>query len=427
MDPSPAAVNARGEPWYRTITAEQWRVLAAAKLGWMLDAMDFLLYVMVIGRLKEYFHFDDAMAGLLGTVTLLVSATGGLLFGIFADRFGRARALIVTILIFSLSSLGAATSQTLVQLILWRALLGLGMGGEWASGAALVSESWPAEHRSKAIGIMQSGWAIGYVLAAVLAAVVLDVLALGPEAWRWLFAFGAVPALFTLWIRRRIPEPRIWAERRERGAARGNPFAILFGPELWRRTVLACLLAGSVQFGYWGLFFWLPSFLATPVEQGGAGMTILRSMSWIIPMQVGAYVGYLSFGFIADRLGRRRAFALFLVAAALLVPVYGQLARSPAVLLLLGPVLGFAGHGFFSVFGSFLAELFPTAARATGQGLAYNVGRGLGALAPFTIGVIATMPQFGIGSAIALTSAFFLAGALLMYALPDMSGRPLPA
>lgn len=427
MDPSAAAVNARGEPWYRTITAEQWRVLAAAKLGWMLDAMDFLLYVMVIGRLKEYFHFDDAMAGLLGTVTLLVSATGGLLFGIFADRFGRARALVVTILIFSLSSLGAATSQTLVQLILWRALLGLGMGGEWASGAALVSETWPAEHRSKAIGIMQSGWAIGYVLAAVVAAVVLDVLALGPEAWRWLFAFGAVPALFTLWIRRRIPEPRIWAERRERGAARSNPFAILFGPELWRRTVLACLLAGSVQFGYWGLFFWLPSFLATPVEQGGAGMTILRSMSWIIPMQVGAYAGYLSFGFIADRLGRRRAFALFLGVAALLVPIYGQLARSPAVLLLLGPVLGFAGHGFFSVFGSFLAELFPTAARATGQGLAYNVGRGLGALAPFTIGVVATMPQFGIGSAIALTSAFFLAGALLMYALPDTSGRPLPA
>ncbi|HXV39670.1 MAG TPA: MFS transporter [Steroidobacteraceae bacterium] len=413
--------------WHRTITAGQWRVLAAAKLGWMLDAFDFLLYVMVIGRLKAYFQFDDATAGLLGTVTLLVSAAGGLLFGVVADRFGRARTLVVTILIFSLASLGAATSQTLVQLILWRALLGLGMGGEWATGAALVSETWPAEHRSKAIGIMQSGWALGYILAAVAAAVVLDVLTLGPEAWRVLFVVGAVPALFTLWIRRRIPEPPIWAGRQAGGAPRANPFAILFGPELRRRTVLACLLAGSVQFGYWGLFFWLPSFLATPIEQGGAGMTILRSMSWIIPMQLGAYAGYLSFGFIADRLGRRRAFALFLCAAALMVPVYGQLARSPAVLLALGPLLGFAGHGFFSVFGSLLAELFPTAARATGQGLAYNAGRGLGALAPFTIGAIATLPQFGIGSAIALTSAFFLAGALLIYALPDTSGRPLPA
>jgi MFS family permease len=411
--------------WYRDITREQWRVLAAAKLGWMLDAMDFLLYVMVIGRLKEYFQFDDAMAGLLGTITLLVSATGGLFFGFFADRFGRARALIVTILIFSLSSLGAATSQTLTQLVLWRALLGLGMGGEWASGAVLVSETWPARHRSKAIGIMQSGWALGYILAAIAAAVILDVLELGPEAWRWLFAFGAVPALFTLWIRRRIPEPRIWLERRQDLGPRVNPLRVLFGPALWRRTVLATLLAGSVQFGYWGLFFWLPSFLATPIEQGGAGMTILRSMSWIIPMQIGAYLGYFSFGFVADRMGRRRAFALFLAVAALLVPVYGQLARSPTVLLLLGPLLGFAGHGFFSVFGALLAELFPTAVRASGQGFTYNVGRGMGALAPFTIGLVATMPQFGIGAAIALTSAFFLAGALLIHALPDTSGRPL--
>jgi len=418
-------VSGTRDRWYRDITREQWRVLAAAKLGWMLDAMDFLLYVMVIGRLKEYFQFDDAMAGLLGTITLLVSATGGLFFGFFADRFGRARALIVTILIFSLSSLGAATSQTLTQLVLWRALLGLGMGGEWASGAVLVSETWPARHRSKAIGIMQSGWALGYILAAIAAAVILDVLELGPEAWRWLFAFGAVPALFTLWIRRRIPEPRIWLERRQGDGSRGNPLRILFGPALWRRTVLATLLAGSVQFGYWGLFFWLPSFLASPIEQGGAGMTILRSMSWIIPMQIGAYLGYFSFGFIAERLGRRRAFALFLVVAALLVPIYGQLARSPTVLLLLGPLLGFAGHGFFSAFGALLAELFPTAVRATGQGFTYNVGRGMGALAPFTIGVVATMPQFGIGSAIALTSAFFLAGALLIYALPDTSGRPL--
>ncbi len=389
--------------------------------------MDFMLYVMVIGRLKVYFDFDDAMAGLLGTITLLVSATGGLFFGFIADRFGRVRTLIFTVLIFSLCSLGAATSQTLTQLLIWRALLGLGMGGEWASGAALVSESWPAEHRTKAIGIMQSGWALGYILAAIAAAVILDVLSLGEEAWRWLFVFGAVPAFFTLWIRRRIPEPRIWVERQSSGAPRAIPFAILFGPKLWRRTVLATLLAGSLQFAYWGLFFWLPGFLATPVELGGAGMTLLRSMSWIIPMQIGAYFGYLSFGFIADWLGRRRTFVIFLSVAALLVPIYGQLARNPTVLMLLGPLLGFAGHGFFSVFGSFLAELFPTAARATGQGLAYNVGRGLGALAPFTIGTLASMPQFGIGTALTLTSAFFLAGALLIYTLPDTSGKPLEA
>lgn len=402
-------------------------MLLAAKLGWMLDAMDFLLYVMVIGRLKEYFHFDDATAGLLGTITLLVSAAGGLFFGAIADRFGRARALIFTILIFSLGSLGAATSQTVTQLLLWRALLGLGMGGEWASGAALVCESWPAEHRVKAIAIMQSGWALGYILASAAAAIVLDVLHLGEDAWRWLFVVGAVPALFTLWVRRSVPESPVWLKHRASGTPRVNSLAVLFGPPLWRRTVLATLLTGSVMFANWGLFFWLPSFLARPVEQGGAGMSILRSMSWLIPMQVGAYIGYLSFGLISDRVGRRRTFVTYMIAAAVLVPIYGQLARSPNMLMALGPLVGFVGYGFFSMFGSFLAELFPTSVRATGQGLAYNVGRGLGAFAPFTIGVIADMPRYGIGSALALTSAFFLTGALLVLTLPDTSGRPLEA
>src|SRR5262245_1791160 len=186
-------------PWHRTITATQWRTLLAAKLGWMLDAMDFLLFIMALGRLKTYFGFDDSVAGLLGTVTLLTSAAGGLMFGVIADRVGRTRALTATVLIFSICSLGAATSQTLWQLMLWRALLGIGMGGEWASGAALVSETWPAQHRAKAMGIMQSGWALGYILAASLAGVVLDVLAPGPEGWRWLFALGAAPALYIVW------------------------------------------------------------------------------------------------------------------------------------------------------------------------------------------------------------------------------------
>src|SRR5688572_28131226 len=181
-----ASATAAPVPWYRTITREQWRVLAAAKFGWMLDAMDFMLYAMAIGQLRTYFGFGDDVAGMLGTVTLLMSGVGGLTFGYVSDRFGRTRALMATIAIFSVASLGAATSQTLVQLLLWRAILGIGMGGEWASGAVLVSESWPAAHRNKAISIMQSGWALGYMLAALVAGLFLDTLGLGPEAWRWL-------------------------------------------------------------------------------------------------------------------------------------------------------------------------------------------------------------------------------------------------
>lgn len=420
-----APASAASVPWHRTITPAQWRALAAAKLGWMLDAMDFVIYVMAIGRLQAYFGFDAATAGLLGSVTLLVSAAGGLAFGLIADRIGRTRALMITILIFSFASLGTATSQSVLQLLLWRALLGVGMGGEWASGAVLVSETWPAEHRTKAISIMQSGWAIGYILAALLAALFLDILPLGDEGWRWLFVMGVAPALFTLWIRRSVAEPEAWM--RTEGARERRPLAVLFGPALRRRTVLAILLAASVQFAYWGLFFWLPGFLATPIERGGAGMTLVRSIGWIIPMQIGAYLGYLSFGFLADRFGRRRTCASFLVAAAVLVPLYGSLVRTPLALMAIGPVLGFVGHGYFSMFGSFLAELFPTAVRATGQGLTYNAGRGLGALAPFTIGALATVPGIGIGSALAVTSAFFLLGAALLYTLPDTSGQVLDA
>ena len=414
-------------PWYQSITPVQWRVLAAAKVGWMLDAMDFMLYAMAIGQLRAYFGIDDATAGLAGTVTLAMSAVGGLVFGVVADRFGRTRALMWTILIFSLASLGAATSGTLLQLLIWRAILGLGMGGEWASGAVLVSETWPPEHRNKAISIMQSGWAIGYILAAVLAAIILGSPSLGPDAWRWLFVVGVAPALVTLWIRRRVPEPDAWTRTRASQAPRENAFKVIFGPVLWRRTVLAILLGACVQFAYWGIFFWLPGFLARPLAQGGAGLGVVRSLGWIIPVQIGAYFGYLTFGFIADRLGRRRTFVLFMLAAALLVPIYFQLARSPLLLLLLSPVLGYVGHGYFSMFGSFVAELFPTAVRATGQGLAYNTGRLAGALAPFVIGVLADVPRLGIGLALGATSAFFLAAALLIFALPDRSGQPLDA
>ncbi|NUQ11207.1 MAG: MFS transporter [Gemmatimonadaceae bacterium] len=414
-------------PWYRGITRDQWRALAAAKLGWMLDAMDFLLYVMAIGQLKAYFGFDDGTAGLLGTVTLITSAVGGIIFGVVADRAGRTRALMATILIFSVCSLGAATSQSLWQLMAWRVLLGFGMGGEWASGAVLVSETWPAAHRTRAIGIMQSGWALGYIAAALLAALVLGKMNLGPEAWRWLFAIGVLPALLTLWIRKSVKEPEAWVRRQAPSAERRGAFAVLFGPEYRVKTVMATLLSACVQFANWGLFFWLPGFLARPVEQGGAGMSIVRSAGWIIPVQIGAYLGYNSFGFIADKLGRRRTFVLYLVTAAVLVPLYGQMARSPGILMALGPLLGFVGYGYFSLFGSFLAELFPTAVRATGQGLTYNLGRGLGALAPYTIGYVATLPNVGIGSALALTSAFFLAGAVLIMYFEDTSRKVLGA
>jgi MFS family permease len=385
-----------------------------------------VLYLMAIKSLMDAFRFDTAEAGLLASVGLVASAAGGLLFGMAADYFGRTRALMATILIYSFATLGTATAQNLTQLMIWRAAVGIGMGGEWSSGAVLVSETWPAEHRGKAIGIMQSGWAIGYILASLAAAAILPTL-----GWRWLFVIGVLPALFVIWVRRNVDEPAVWIARREKDgpsqdgphSSEANTLVAIFSRPLIGRTLKASLLTSLVMFGYWGFFTWLPSFLATSAEGGGAGMSVVKSVAWIIPTQIGAFFGYLSFGFISDRMGRRPTFIGFLLAAAVLVPIYGYMARSPWALLVTGPLLGFFSHGYFSVFGAMLSELFDTRVRATGQGFTYNVGRILGGLAPYTVGALALTR--GIGPALALTSAFFIAGALMILTLPETRGNQI--
>ena len=407
------------EPWYKNISKSQWQALFAAQSGWMLDAMDFVIYLMAIPALQAEFGFGSTSAGLLATVTLLSSAVGGIFFGGLADSIGRKNSLNLSIIIFSFCSLGSATSQSFTQLMVWRTLLGFGMGGEWSAGAALVSETWPSKHRGKAIGIVQSGWALGYILAVALSAAILPTF-----GWRVLFAVGFLPALLTLWIRKFVKEPELWMTNVNR--SRSSLFigmAAIFKRPLSSITLRATLLSTAVMFGYWGLFSWVPTFLASPLEQGGAGLTLVKSAGWLVPMQVGAFLGYLSFGFISDRYGRKPTFTAYLISAALIVPIYAQMARTPEILMVLGPILGFVGHGYFSLFGSMLAELFPTASRSSGQGFSYNAGRALSSLAPLTVGSLAE--SYGIGPSLAITSAFFVLGAILIRLLPETVGREL--
>jgi MFS family permease len=325
-----------------------------------------------------------------------------------ADRVGRAKSLIYSILTYSVFTAPTATSTSLWQLVLWRALVGVGLGGEWSAGSVLVAETWPAEHRGKAIGLMQSGWAIGYIIAAVLAAVVMP-----SYSWRPLFIIGVLPAVVTLWIRRSVPEPAIWKKH----------VRAKWPPGATGRLMLATLVTSSVLFAYWGLFTWMPSYLSSPVEKGGVGLSVLQSSAWIVPMQIGAFLGYTLFGFLADRFGRRPTFLVFVLAAAVLAPLYGSFGRHEGLLLAVGPLLGFFGHGYFSVFGAMLAELFPSSIRGTAQGLAYNMGRAVSALAPFVIGALAD--KHGIGAALAVTSVFFAIGGALMYLLPETRGEEL--
>ncbi len=396
----------------------KWRALWAAMLGYMLDAMDVLLYVFALQTLRQEFRLSNAEAGLVSSATLVTSAAGGFLFGMLADRIGRRRALMYSILLYSLASGGTALSTAFWHLIAWRALIGFGLGGEWATGAVLVAESWPAAQRGRAIGLMQSGWAVGYILAAGLTALILP-----RWGWRPLFLTGLLPALLTIAIQRKVVEPAVWSRSEKRPGV-----GVLFRPPLARTTLCATALTTSVLLGYWGLFSWLPGFLSAPAEAGGAGLSVVRTSAWIVPVQVGAFAGYVSFGWLADRFGRRPAFLAYMIGAAAITPVYGLLprwggAQAEAGLLAAGPLVGFLGSGYFSLFGAMLAELYPTAVRGSGQGFAYNFGRAISAAAPFLVGAIAD--RAGLGAGLAVSSGFFVVGAVLIFTLPETRGREL--
>ena len=394
------------------VDRKAWRALFAAQLGWMLDAMDFLLFTFALVSIQNDLGLTKAQIGIPLAAGLFASAFGGMIFGHLADRIGRVRAMTFSILVYSLATAGLATSMALWQLIAWRVLVGLGMGGEWSCGSVLVAETWPAKHRAKAIGIMQSGWAIGALIAAGLTALVLE-----RYGWRVLFLIGALPAVLAFVIRRTVEEPALWRER-EHVAPR---FTEMFGAQFRRRIVIATLLASSVLIAYWGVTSWLPAFLSTPVDKGGAGLTITKSAEWLILLQVGAFLGYISFGWIADRIGRRPAFTLFMIAAAIVIPIFAFHARTTLALLTLLPLVGYFAHGYFSLFGAMLSELFPTRIRASAQGFCYNTGRFAAAASTYGIGAT----TYGLGTSIAAVALLFGLGAILIWLLPETKGTEL--
>jgi MFS family permease len=409
------------------------RALVAASLGWLLDAFDVMLYALVLASLMNDLGMDRATGGLLGSVTLAASALGGVIFGVVADRWGRTRALSLSILIYSVFTAACGLAQNVAQLAVFRLFLGIGMGGEWASGAALVSETWPAEHRGKALGLMQSCWAIGYGLAALVNMIVLPA-----YGWRAVFFVGIIPALFTLWIRRRVREPELWLRQRASTTADAGTGTstshqrtrsshpalrtshLLRG--LWPLTIALTLMNASTMFAWWGLNLWIPAYLSSPSAQGGVGLTTETMSRFVIVMQMGMWFGYVTFGFVSDRFGRKPTYIAYLIAAAALVYTY-SLATTPLMLLALGPFVAFFGTGYFSGFGAITAEIYPTAIRATAQGFTYNIGRIASAVAPFVVGTMAQTA--GFGPAFTMTAVAFLVAAFFWLFIPETKGRVL--
>jgi len=401
--------------WPRDTTLAERQTLLAGGLGWMLDAMDVMLYSLVLAFLIREFAMDTRTAGFLNSLTLLASAIGGLLFGWIADRVGRTRVLMAAIILYSIASAACGFSHSIPQLAAFRFLLGLGMGGEWTAGAALIAETWRPAHRGKALGLMQSAYAIGEAIAALVVAVVLP-----NFGWRAVFFVGVLPALLVFWIRRRVPEPAVWKARTQTN--RSGFFRLLLSKDVFDVGLLATAMNACAMFGYWGLFTWIPAYLSLPVSQGGRGLSLVKTTTFFLVLCLGKWLGYALFGFFADAFGRRRPYFIYLLIAAGLVPLYGS-AKSSFWLLLLGPLVAFFGTGFFSGYAAIASEIFPGEIRAAAMGLSYNLGRGLSAVAPFAVGALAL--HYGIGPAFFLQAAAFFVAALLALLLPETVGRAL--
>jgi MFS family permease len=404
--------------WWRQSTPEARRALAAASFGWMLDSFDVMLYALVLAGLILDLGISKQTAGVLGSITLLAAAAGGLIFGVIADRYGRVRALIGSVLIYAIFTAACGFAQNVFQLALFRILLGLGMGGEWASGAALVAETWPDKHRGKALGIMQSSWAIGYALAALVAGLILPW-----KGWRAVFFVGILPAFFTLAVRGRVQEPELWKRRsRLPGEGSMHGFRRIFQSDLRSITISLTFMNSCTLFAWWGFNLWVPAYLSLPSDRGGVGLSPHAMSGTVIAMQVGMWLGYVSFGFLTDLFGRKRCYVFYLVVAAVVMFFYSRI-HTPWLLIALGPLAAFFGTGYYTGFATVTAEIYETRIRATAQGFAYNIGRLASAAAPFAVGSMAQKQGFGIAFAIAGT-AFVLAAFCWIW-IPETKDRPL--
>jgi MFS family permease len=416
----------------RQATPGQRRTLLAAAMGWALDAFDAMLYSLVLALLMRDLGMSKTVAGTLGTLTLLASGIGGILFGFLADRIGRKQALMASILTYSICSFASGLATSIAMLAVARFLLGLGMGGEWNTGATLVAESWPTEFRAKAISMVQSSWALGFAAAALVA---------GPVAryygWRAVFFVGILPAMVTLWIQRSVPESEMWRKRQSPVADDGDSdrarkdvpscasarFSVIFRAPYARPTFALLLFNFFGLFAWWGLFTWLPPYLSLPVEQGGRGFGVLGMTTLMVVLNLcGMFPGYVSFGWVADHFGRRNACLFYTLATALLIPLYAA-ARSQSVLLVLGTLVAFFGTGIFSGSGIMGSEIFPTAVRARALGFTYNGARALSSVAPLVIGRVGQAQ--GLSWAFYLCAAGYLLAALMTTQLPETKGKRL--
>jgi len=422
MSSTETAHAASSPLWIYGLTPTERATLIATFGGWGLDGMDVMIYSFVIPTLIAAWHMSKAQAGLLGTVALLISAIGGWLAGILADRFGRTRVLQLTILWFALFTFLSGFTNSFWQLLVVRGLQGLGFGGEWAVGSVLMGEAIRSQFRGKAVGTVQGGWAIGWGVTAISYTVLFTVLP-ASIAWRTMFWIGILPALLVFYIRRRVPEPEVFQRTLARESSMGKSSNLLeiFSPALLGTTALTGLLAVGAQGGYYAITTWLPTYLKTT-----RGLSVLNTGAYLFVVIAGSFVGYLVSAWLTDALGRKRTLVLYAVCSLVTIVAYTLLPISNSTMLALGFPLGFFASGVFSPLGAFFTELFPSRVRGSGQGFSYNVGRGIGALFPTLVGILSARMELGRAISIFAVVAY-LTMVIATLLLPETRGRELRA
>jgi MFS family permease len=408
--------------WYAQMDKREKAAFWASIGGWILDAMDVQILSFAFPAIIAAFAISNADAGLIGTSTLFASAFGGWFAGALSDRFGRVRTLQITIVWFAVFTGLCGFAQNYAQLVTFRALMGFGFGGEWAAAAVLVGEIIRPENRGKAVGAMQSGWAIGWGLAAILATLFFSIMP-AEIAWRALFWVGVTPALMVFFVRRAVDEPAVFTKTRDNLAATGAKanFLEIFSPDIIKTTILTCILTTGAQGGYYAITTWLPTFLRTERK-----LTVLGSGGYLAVIIVGSFIGYIVSAWLNDRIGRRANFILFALCSIVTVILYTQLPIDNTAIMYLGFPLGFFASGIFSGMGPFLTELFPTRLRGSGQGFTYNFGRGVAAMNPLFVGMLSARLPLGQSIGVFAIAAY---GLLILAALllPETKGRVLTA
>ena len=404
--------------WLKELDGRERKTLIAAVAGWATDSVDVMVFIYVVPTLMAVWGMTKIQAGWITTVTVISSAIGGWLAGVLADRFGRVRILQLSIAWFAFFTFLCGFTNSFEQLLVMRSLQGLGFGGEWAVGSVLIGEMIRPQHRGKAVGTMQSGWAVGWGVANLLFLLLYSML---PEqlAWRAMFWSGILPALLVFYIRRNVQEPAVYSATRTRVRERGSHFLEIFSPALLKTTLLTSLMITGMMAGYFAVFFWLPTYLKTE-----RGLSVLNTGLYTFVVIFGSFVGYLAAAYASDLLGRKKTFFLFAAGSALIAILYTQIPIDNTLMLFLGFPLGFFVSGNFSGCGPFLTELYPSRVRGSGQGFVYNFGRGMSAFATPLVGYLSS--TITLGKAIGIVAIVGFAVVILVVALlPETRGKTL--